>query len=108
LKLQTKSGSSYSNIALNGRTTVGTFVIAPDSPSSRLQPGNYYYDVYVEEASKTKRFKLYVDENVSVDGSFYKLHIEHDTLNYDASNNLISSGNPTVTAYRYPLGGGSE
>jgi hypothetical protein len=48
---------------------------------------------------------LYIDKDISTDGSFYKLEIRNDTIMYDSDGEAISTDIPTALAYKVPLSG---
>jgi hypothetical protein len=76
-----------------------------------LTPGNYYYDVVITHEADpvgTKRFKLYIDANISTDGSFYKLSVTNDIVNYNSEGNSLSDSNIVISAYKISLDGTSE
>lgn len=75
-----------------------------------LTPGNYYYDIVITHGADsvgTKRFKLYIDANISTDGSFYKLSVTNDIVNYNSEGNSLSDSNIVISAYKISLDGTS-
>ena len=80
---------------------------------SSFPPGNYYYDVAIYHPTTasspitTKRFKLYIDANISSDGSFYKLSVTNDIVNYNSEGNSLSDSNIVISAYKISLDGTS-
>lgn len=89
-----------------------TNFLQPYGSPTKFTSGNYYYDIKVTHNNTvigTKRFKLYIDANVSTDGSFYKLSIENDTVGYTSEGvRLDASTYPIIHAYRITNDGTSE
>jgi hypothetical protein len=48
-----------------------------------------------------------VDANISADGSFYKLSITNDIVNYDSEGNSLSDSNIVISAYKISSDGTS-